>query len=231
VSHTIDRIGQRYGKLTVVARAPGRAPSGNAIWLCDCDCGTQGHIVSGNTIHKMKTCGCSRKRWPLIKKENLTQARLKQVLNYKPEIGEFSWLISKSPNAQIGSRAGNIDQKGYCIIGIDGKMYRAHRLAWAHVHGYFPKELDHINRIRSDNRLANLRPATRSQASANTKVKINNRAGLKGVRRQRGRWQARILYHGKYVHLGTFDTSVEAHAAYCYAAKRLFGEFFCDGKN
>lgn len=98
---------------------------------------------------------------------------------------------------------------------------------WLHVHGVWPTRLDHINRNRADNRLANLRPATQSENMANIGVPKHNTSGLKGASwdRQMRKWQAKIEVAGKQIHLGRFESREAAHKAYMAAARRQFGEF------
>ena len=94
------------------------------------------------------------------KTELLTQRRLKEVLNYDAESGVFTWAIDRT-KAVKGRIAGNKDSHGYWIIGIDGVRHSAHRLVWMYVYGFYPKEIDHQNHIRTDNRLVNLRATDR----------------------------------------------------------------------
>jgi hypothetical protein len=155
----------------------------------------------------------------------LTQARLKEVLRYDPDSGEFFWLISLSSRRPIGSKAGGMSRYGY--IGIDGVRYYAHRLAWLYVYGELPKCIDHINQNKSDNRIVNLREADKIQNGGNSKAR-KSRSGLKGAHwhRKAGRWTATVWHEGKCIYLGLFDTPEEAHAAYCKTAEELYGEFF-----
>jgi hypothetical protein len=139
-----------------------------------------------------------------------------------------SAAVNKS--AAVGDRAGHINSDGYWIISLDGKLYGAHRLAWMYVLGYLPKALDHKNRIRADN-IVNLREATRSQNGANSRSKGGAGTGLRGVQRNGHRWVAAITKNNKYIYLGTFESALAAHVAYCTAAKKLHGEFFYDGRN
>ena len=104
----------------------------------------------------------------------------------------------------------------------------AHRIAWAIVHGRWPEHfLDHINRVRTDNRLANLREATNAENLRNRSVVRNNESGTKGVRmdKRSKRWQARIKIGGTSISLGAFASRDEAAAAYTAAAKKYHGEF------
>lgn len=125
----------------------------------------------------------------------LTQAILKSLLTYDPETGVF----------MRGNRiAGGLDRFGYWRIRIKGKLYKAHRLAWLYTYGYWPKgDIDHINGARRDNRLDNLREATRSQNNQN-----NHRAV--GVYMHRNKWRAIITVNKRRINLGTFDSKSEA---------------------
>jgi len=103
-----------------------------------------------------------------------------------------------------------------------------HRVAWIVVHGEIPEGMtvDHINGVKGDNRIANLRLATDCQNSYHRPRKSNNVTGYKGVyQRENGKYRATITVNRKRTSLGTFDTKEEAYAAYCEAARRLHGEF------
>lgn len=154
----------------------------------------------------------------------LTAERLRSLLDYDPATGVFLWRVRRGPSALAGSIAGHIIAGGYRLIGVDGTEYYAHRLAWLYVHGAWPTgHIDHQNVTPGDDRISNLREATRSQNLANRPAQSNNTSGLKGVsfHKGAGRWRATIQH--KY--LGLFDTAEEAHAAYRAAASRVFGEF------
>lgn len=157
----------------------------------------------------------------------LTAQRLREVLNYNPKTGEFTWLVALSKKTKIGSVAGTV-RDGYINIQIDGQLNRAHRLAWLHMTGEWPKSLiDHRDLNRSNNRWINIRPASTIENNANWPMLRTNASGYRGVRwyRANKRWSAQIGVNRKSVHLGYFDTAEEAHAAYCVAAKALWGEF------
>ena len=157
----------------------------------------------------------------------LTQKRLKELLSYDPDTGEFRWRMTLNNRAPSGSVSGYVNHHGYVRIMIDKKTYQAHRLAWLYVYGEFVPELDHKNGVRSDNSISNLRPATRSQNLGNSRKPSTNRSGKKGVswNESRQKWRADIQHNGRHIWLGRFDTSEAAHAAYCKAARELFGEF------
>lgn len=148
-----------------------------------------------------------------------------RLLHYEPLTGEFIWKIS-SGRCKAGTIAGTEGNHGYIQIQIKGKIYLAHRLAWLYTHGNIENEIDHKNRIRIDNRITNLRPATSVQNRMNSEVRIDSATGLKGVTRCRDKFQARITVNGQKQHLGTFDTAEEAGETYERAAKEAFGERF-----
>ena len=160
----------------------------------------------------------------------LTQGRLKEVLNYDPETGEFYWRVAVS-NVARGARAGCADARGYWRIKVDGKMYTRHRLAWLYMHGGWPMDkIDHKNRVVGDDRIENLREATQAQNLANSKLPKNSSSGFKGVSYLKGAkkrpWCSSISNNGVNFYLGSFETPEKAYAAYCAKAKELHGEFF-----
>lgn len=158
----------------------------------------------------------------------LTASRLRDVLDYNPETGEFRWRVALSSCAPAGSLAGCKSPEKYVRIRIDGKLYHGHRLAWLYVHGEWPaRGLDHRNLQRGDNRIANLRPANQSQNCANRGLDKANTSGIKGVSwwDARGKWVAKIECKKRKYTLGYFGTKEAAAIAYAEAANRLFGEF------
>ena len=179
---------------------------------------------------------------------NLTAGYVRSILDYDPDTGVLTWrertdikdalVRSKWNNRYAGTCAGAVHPGGqrsltkYRVLGINGRTYRAHRVAWLHVYGEWPPgEIDHANGDGTDNRIANLRLATRAQNCANTKAKKGNVSGIKGVTTlswsSGTRFQAQISKNGgagtRY--LGTFDTAEEAHDAYMEAAREQYGGF------
>lgn len=139
-----------------------------------------------------------------------------EKLRYDPETGVFTWLVNRG-KARKGAAAGSLEGRRYIAIRIDGKLYRAHRLAWLVVNGHMPRgELDHINRVKTDNRIANLREVDRSQNEWNKGLQLNNRSGYRGVSwcAAECRWRAGIKLNGRQIRIGTFDTAEAASAAY-----------------
>jgi len=156
----------------------------------------------------------------------ITLLRLQELLGYDPVTGIFTWRRTRRRGS--GAAGCLCKTHGYVNIGIDGRVYRAHRLAWLYVTGEWPKaHIDHINCLRHDNRWANLREATISQNKANNPGYSTKKTNLpKGVTLHgKARYRARIRCEGALYDLGCFLTPEEANAAYAKAAQRLFGEF------
>jgi len=158
----------------------------------------------------------------------LTYDRLHEVLDYDPDSGEFVWRERLNKNGRrnrfSNTVAGTLGSEGYIHIRIDGKIYKAHRLAWLSVYGYFPEyQIDHINQIRNDNEIKNLREVTRFCNMQNQKVNINNASGVTGVtwNKQRNKWRAHIRKNKKFIHLGRFSNLLDA-AKVRYAAEQKY---------
>ena len=144
----------------------------------------------------------------------LTQSELKSKLVYDSTTGNFTWLIGKYKNCIAGCVSGTLPDAGYILININNKAYPAHRLAWLYVYGQFPKKhIDHINKVRTDNRIDNLREADDALNSKNQSLYKNNSSGYHGVTAHGKRWRARINVNGKKVHIGVYDTIEEAAKA------------------
>ena len=156
----------------------------------------------------------------------LTQERLKEILHYNPDTGSMNWLVldrNKNPDKE----AGCLSKDGYKVIQIDGRQYKAHRIAWLYFYGTWPKkQIDHINRIKNDNRIHNLREANTSENAQNI-VKTKNNTGYRGVTywSNSGKYVAMICINGKNKFLGSFTTPEDAHAAYI-EEKKKYHKFF-----
>jgi hypothetical protein len=148
---------------------------------------------------------------------------LLEALHFDPQTGVFVWRVSTGQRVKAGEEAGCIDN-GYRVIKLDGRMYRAHRLAWFYCHGEWPaQQIDHRNGRRDDNRLSNLRVVDNSTNMENQReARADSCSGLMGVRlHHRGHcWEARIKVKGRSRRLGSFASAELAHAAYL-AAKRV----------
>lgn len=157
----------------------------------------------------------------------LTAERLRELVIYNPDTGEFTWATSRV-GARKGDICGRISQFGYREIGIDYKLYKANRLAWLYMTGSFSKfGIDHINRVRDDDRWCNLREANQSQNSANVARKKCNTSGQTGVTwdKDRNKWRVQIRIKGKKTNLGRYDNYDEAVKVSKDALIMEFGEY------
>lgn len=150
---------------------------------------------------------------------DLTQERLKEVLSYNPETGNFSW---RPGHKLFGYRAGTTLQAGYTQISIDGKFYRASRLAWFYMTGKWPEfEVDHIDRNPANDKWDNLREVTGTQNKENTSAHVDSKSKVKGVSwdAKRQKWIAQICSDGRNRNLGRYERIEDAIAAYEKAAQ------------
>lgn len=151
----------------------------------------------------------------------INQSVLKARLRYNYKTGEFRWIRDHKHKKLAGVVAG-YKNNGYISITLNGKQYMAHRLAWLYTTGSFPKNsIDHINGIRSDNRMANLRDVTCAENSKNQKIACNNTSGFKGVEwiPSRNKWRALISSDGKKINVGSHDCKIDAVSAVIRARK------------
>ena len=160
---------------------------------------------------------------------------LKENISYDPETGTLTWIKGFSNFVSKGEEVGSLLNSGYRHFSrrVDGKRlsYSSHRVGWFISYGVFPKTLDHINNIPSDNRLENLREATLSQNGGNSSIRKDNTSGAKGVFLRGGRYLAHIYFKGSDKHLGTFETLEEAAIAYDEAAIEQWGEYAYTNKD
>jgi hypothetical protein len=163
------------------------------------------------------------------RRPRLTRARLRELLHYDPETGEFRWRKRPRNWARLNLSAGHSrSEQDYRYISIDRHVYRAHQLAWFYMTGRWGRPtIDHRDGDASNNRWENLRRATAWQNNANRRRPRHNRSGHKGVSlcSKSGKWRATIGRNEKIICLGRFPTPQAAHAAYVAAARKLFGEF------
>lgn len=178
----------------------------------------------------------------MAKRDFPTPELLRQLLDYEPETGTLKWktrtagmFATKRAFSTWNSRFAGKEaftakdsMHGYRVGNVNYKLCMAHRVIWAIVHGEYPEyDVDHINGNRGDNRLINLRAATRSQNNCNSGTRKDNKSGYRGVsfHSQYGKWEARIYADKKKYPLGFFETAEEAAEAYRLASLRLHGEF------
>lgn len=160
----------------------------------------------------------------------LSVEEVKSLLDYDPLTGLFSWKI-KYFTLYPGKPAGSKGVNGYLSVCIKRKNYYLHRLAFYVTYGYMPEIVDHINCIRSDNRILNLRETDIYGNNQNTKVRKNNKSGVKGVywHAATKKWAAVITVKRKSIHLGCFATIEQAKKARREAAEKYQGIFVNHG--
>lgn len=172
---------------------------------------------------------------PTAKELMLTQERLKYLLHYDENTGIFTWINKPAPRSnriKPGYIAGCQNDSGYILINIDSHSYRAHRLAWFYVHGVWPKhKMDHINNIKSDNRISNLREASNSENGWNVGMPSTNTSGIKGVcwDKQTKKWIAQCWVSGKHYKIGRFACIDDAARAVARFREENHGEFHNHG--
>lgn len=157
-----------------------------------------------------------------------------KILEYDPLTGLLKWRIRSDATGQWNGRyAGKYalttnHSQGYKVGSICDKKVYAHRIAWAIYYGSWPDgEIDHINGIRNDNRIENLRDSKHFQNQCNRGAQSNNSSGLKGAHyvKRKGKWSANICTDGKRKFLGLFSTPEEAHECYSIAANKLHKQY------
>jgi hypothetical protein len=159
---------------------------------------------------------------------SLTREFLRSVFDYNSETGDLVWKKNRGNNKVKGKIAGYTNKDGYILIRVNDKLHYAHRLVWFWVMGEWPKnQIDHINRIRNDNRWVNLRSATPSQNKQNTVARKDNKLGIKGVFwcKRSKKYKVKITVNKKYIHLGYYSNLEEAIKIRKKAEKEYFGEF------
>lgn len=145
---------------------------------------------------------------------------------YEHETGLLRWKVSPSNNVKPLSVAGCLSGGGYVRVSLFGRSWAAHRLIWTMLVSEIPRgmDIDHINGLRNDNRLTNLRVVTRGENNQNVRsARSDNRQGLLGVsvHRRSGLFNARIKVAGVSHSIGYFKTALEAHAAYLHRKREI----------
>lgn len=156
-------------------------------------------------------------------KRYITQEELKSKLCYDPLTGVFTWIARNTNKTKPGDQVGCLDGAGCVNIWVHGKSYRAHRLAFLWIEGYFPEnEVDHINRNKADNRWCNLREVSTQCNSRNRGVRKTNSSGVTGVypHGKLSKWVSQITENGKSHFLGQFKNFEDAVKARWEAEKK-----------
>jgi len=155
----------------------------------------------------------------------LTQSQARELFYYRD--GTLYWRLKPSNNVKVGRPAGYQKKNGYRAIFINGRQCLAHRIIWLWHYGNVPEEIDHRNGVRNDNRIENLRQATRLENQQNSAKPVTNTTGFKGVcwNKGAGKYMAQIRINGRQTYLGLFTDPAAAHDAYIAAANKNFGQF------
>lgn len=163
----------------------------------------------------------------------LSHKRVLDVLEYDENTGIFRWRVKMSRVAQPGSIAGWCVSGGYRQIGIDGVLYKASRLAWFYCFGYWPENcVDHINQICDDDRIRNLREASRQCNIINSKKYSTNKSGVREIcwLKKDKRWKAYIITNYRTNILGYYKDFSNAVCARL-AAEQCLGWSRCDSES
>jgi hypothetical protein len=165
---------------------------------------------------------------------------LKKLITYEPDTGNLYWIprgVEYFKNEQYckiwNSRQANqiikcVDKSGYIKTSILGRQYKGHQIAWAIAKGEWPDMcVDHINGIKTDNRICNLRLATKEENMWNSKPQKNNKLGIKGISidKKSGKYKVSISSHNKKTHIGYFECIELAKLAYSEFADKIHGNF------
>lgn len=148
-----------------------------------------------------------------MRKNLIGYDELHEILDYDPEIGVFRWKKKIADCIRLNKEAGCNSNTGYVFISIKKEFYLAHRLAWFYVHGYWPEnDIDHINRIRDDNRICNLREVSRICNVINSNKSTRNKSDVVGVSwvKKRNKWLSSIWVNKNQLFLGRFDNFIDA---------------------
>jgi len=153
----------------------------------------------------------------------LTQDLLNELFEYRD--GVLYWAVDKGNQIKAGAPAGWNDVV-YKRVEINRRAYLVHRIIYMMHHGYMPQFVDHVNGNPQDNRIVNLRAASRSDNNRNSAPK-RCASGVKGVSfdNKRGKWKAQLCYEGKQNYLGLYETLEEAAQVVQAAREKYHGEF------
>lgn len=153
--------------------------------------------------------------------------RLRELFELDEAAGLLRWRVSPTSKVKAGSVAGGENQGGYPVVTVDSKKILIHRIVFAMVNGYLPKQVDHINGVRNDNRPCNLRAATQLQNNQNRRTRKDSSSGIKGVcwNSRLGKWEARVRANGKNNYLGLFRDVTEAKNVVCAFREQNHKEF------
>jgi hypothetical protein len=149
--------------------------------------------------------------------------RIVGLFEYKE--GDLIWKVRSGNRTRVGNIAGTIASVGRRYVQVEGKKHLVHRIIWFMHYGNCPEFLDHIDGNPLNNRIENLRPATKAQNAMNRPVRSDSALGVKGVCKKKNKFSASIFINGKSLFLGMFYTIKDAGVAYKNAASKHFGEY------
>jgi len=160
-----------------------------------------------------------------ITRLDITPEVLRSLLAYNPETGKFiwksrertlfksKWHFSHWKTWCDGKEAFTTYQKGYLAGKVLGLSFYAHRAAYTMVYGeYGDDDIDHINHIKDDNRIINLRSVSHPENGRNQRLFVTNTSGRVGVYKSNGKWAAEIHHRGKKLYLGRYPSFQKACA-------------------
>ena len=157
-----------------------------------------------------------------MQQHQFSQSRLKELLHYDQATGIFRWITNRKGGPRAGDIAGKSLTNGYLRIGVDGKLYYAHRLAFFYMTGRWPDQIDHFSGDRIDNRWCNLRESDFTMNAQNRRTaNPSNRVGLLGVTINKKAFVAQISVGRKTIYLGSFNSAKDAHDAYIKMKRKL----------
>jgi len=158
----------------------------------------------------------------------ITQQRLHELFEYRDD-GNLIRKVRTAQCTKVGDVAGGMYSRGYFMVSIYSKKYLVHRMIFLYHHGYLTSgmELDHIDGNPRNNRIENLREVTKSQNIQNSKIRSDNKSGVKGVSwdKSHSKWKAEMRMKGKMKHLGRYTTLEEAEAVAIAARNEYHGDF------
>lgn len=241
-----DLTGQKFGRLTVIDRAPDRIYKDGkkrTMWNCVCDCEEHNHVVvslANLTSGGTKSCGCLKKETSANngkKYKGISNLKNKKYNEYDLDSKEYGigytsntnkpFLFDKEDYEKIYSYCWWENDSGYLIATVhNGTNIRMHRLIMDEENPHV--KIDHINHNTLDNRKCNLRCATNAQNAMNGTLRSTNTSGVTGVSKKRNKWHARICVDYKEINLGFFDNFEDAVAVRKEAEEKYFGEFSYD---